>query len=206
MPLRHPWSEDRTEDRTSSCRRFSVLTSRAALRAAGAAPAAPAGHAAFGRSRPDGQAAPRRGRRDEHVSPTAPSSASGGGAPAPGWPWPGGEYRAVAAARELPSRPPSSQAEPSSLAPGCPGRSSSGALHLDTRGQARSTGVWDDSRRDGSGDPRGSCGVGPTAPAGRRCNATSAQLRAATRQHRRSRPPPPAPEAEPGDMHRTQSP
>ncbi len=39
----------------------------------------------------------------------------------------------------LPSRPPSSQAEPSSLGPWGQCRSSSGALHIDPRGQARST-------------------------------------------------------------------
>lgn len=36
-------------------------------------------------------------------------------------------------------------------APGCPGRSYSGALHLDTQHHARSTYVWADGRRDGSG-------------------------------------------------------
>ena len=53
---------------------------------------------------------------------------------------------------ELPSRLPSTQAEPSRRGPWRPGRSYSGALHLDARNHARSTDVRADGRRDGSGE------------------------------------------------------
>ncbi|MEV6702716.1 GNAT family N-acetyltransferase [Streptomyces sp. NPDC051453] len=49
-----------------------------------------------------------------------------------------------------PSRPPSTQAEPSRRGPWRPGRSYSGALHLDAMNHARSTDVWVDGGRDGS--------------------------------------------------------
>ncbi len=66
--------------------------------------------------------------------------ASGGGAPTPGW---RGRRSRVPAERgvrgELPSRPPPTQAEPSSRGPGRQGRSYSGALHLDALNHARST-------------------------------------------------------------------
>jgi hypothetical protein len=50
---------------------------------------------------------------------------------------------------ELPSRVPSTQAEPSRLGPWRPARSYSGALHLDAKDHARSFGVRVDGRRDG---------------------------------------------------------
>ncbi len=81
---------------------------------------------------------------------TAKDHASGGGAPAPGA---GGNAVGCGSAggcEGLPSRPPSTQAEPSRHGPRCPGRSYSGALHLDTGARARSTYVWVDGGRDGS--------------------------------------------------------
>ena len=71
---------------------------------------------------------------------------------------PAGTAWIVAEGGGLPSRPPSPQAKPSSLAPWCPGRSSSGALHLDTRGQARSTACGTTADGMAAGGRCGSCG------------------------------------------------
>lgn len=66
--------------------------------------------------------------------------ASGGGAQAPGWTGRRPRVPVTCGVRgELPSRLPSTQAKPSRRGPWRPGRSYSGALHLDARDHARST-------------------------------------------------------------------
>lgn len=85
------------------------------------------------------------------LRPTVTDDASGGGSAGTGWegaPFPaaGTLWRVWG----LPPRPPSTQAEPSRRGPWRPGRSYSGALHLDAMNHARSTCVWGDGRRDGS--------------------------------------------------------
>lgn len=84
--------------------------------------------ASYGReSRPGRQAAVR----------TMPPA---GDRPAPGWRGRRRRLRVRSGVRgELPSRPPSTQAEPSRRGPWRPGRSYSGALHLDAMNHARST-------------------------------------------------------------------
>src|SRR4051812_14785304 len=63
-----------------------------------------------------------------------------GDRPAPGWRGRRSRLRVRSGVRgELPSRPPSTQAEPSRRGPWRPGRSYSGALHLDAMNHARST-------------------------------------------------------------------
>jgi len=63
-----------------------------------------------------------------------------GDQPAPGWRGRRTRLRARRGVRGvLPSRPPSTQAEPSRRGPGRQGRSYSGALHLDALNHARST-------------------------------------------------------------------
>lgn len=84
-------------------------------------------------------------------SPRLQEDASGGGAQTPGWTG----HRSRVAGRNvvsvvgLPSRPPSTQAEPSSRGPGRQGRSYSGALHLDALNHDRSTVCG--SKADGMG-------------------------------------------------------
>lgn len=77
--------------------------------------------------------------------------ASGGGAPTPGWT---GRRTRVPARRgerrEAPIPSAIDPGKPSRHGPWRPGRSYSGALHLDARTRARSTYVWVDGRRDGS--------------------------------------------------------
>ncbi len=84
-------------------------------------------------------------------SPRLQDDASGGGAQTPGWT--GRRSRVPAGAGrvswELPSRPPSTQAEPISRGPGRQSRSYSGALHLDALNHARSTVCG--SKADGMG-------------------------------------------------------
>jgi len=66
--------------------------------------------------------------------------ASGGGAQTPGWTGRRSRVPVIGGVRgELPSRLPSTQAEPSRRGPWRPGRSYSGALHLDAMNHARST-------------------------------------------------------------------
>lgn len=63
-----------------------------------------------------------------------------GDRPAPGWRRRHSRLRVRRGVRgELPSRPPSTQAKPSRRGPWRPGRSCSGALHLDAMNHARST-------------------------------------------------------------------
>lgn len=120
----------------------------------------------------------RPGGMRREPSPRLQEDASGGGATAPGWRWrrsrvPVGAGRAL---RGLPSRPPSTQAEPSSRGPGRKGRSYSGALHLDALNHDRSTECG--SKADGMGaqvsgglrgaanalpQPRSLCHTGPAA-------------------------------------------
>jgi len=74
-----------------------------------------------------------RGLRSQTMPPA-------GDRPAPGWRGRRSRSRAHRGVRgEFPSRPPSTQAEPSRRGPWRPGRSYSGALHLDARNHARST-------------------------------------------------------------------
>jgi len=84
-------------------------------------------------------------------SPRLQEDASGGGAQTPGWD--GAPFasagRSGASVVGLPSRPPSTQAEPSSRGPGRQGRSYSGALHLDALNHDRSTVCG--SKADGMG-------------------------------------------------------
>lgn len=79
-------------------------------------------------------------RRARHPRRSRSGHASGGGALTLGW---RGHCLRVPAEwgerGELPSRPPSTQAEPSGRGPGRQGRSYSGALHLDALNHARST-------------------------------------------------------------------
>lgn len=84
-----------------------------------------------------------------------------GDRPAPGW---GGgavaDRGSVGGARgELPSRPPPTQAEPSRRGPWRPGRSYSGALHLDAMDHARSTVCGSTADGMGAGEGGGQGGV-----------------------------------------------
>lgn len=69
----------------------------------------------------------------------------------------------VACGGELPSRPPSTQAEPSRRGPWRPGRSYSGALHLDAMNHARSTVCGSTADGMGAGGSSGLrlCGKAP---------------------------------------------
>lgn len=96
--------------------------------------------------------------RSPQNAPTGQRHASGGGAQAPRWR--GRRLRVPAECGvhgELPSRLPSTQAEPSSRGPGRQGRSYSGALHLDALNHARSTvcGSTADGMEAGEGGGRG---------------------------------------------------
>lgn len=85
-----------------------------------------------------------RGPRSQTMPPA-------GDRPAPGWRRRRSRLRAHRGERwGLPSRPLSTQAEPSRRGPWRPGRSYSGTLHSDAMNHARSTCLWVDGGRDGS--------------------------------------------------------
>lgn len=71
----------------------------------------------------------------------------------------------------LPSRPPSTQAEPSRRGPGRPGRSYSGALHLDALNHARSTVCGSTADGMGAGEGGGACESACAAPVSARVNS-----------------------------------
>ncbi len=158
--------------RRESCYRFLYLHQGTRLRSAppGALPGSGCARApAFG---PLGAAAadarpqwigPKGMRREP--SPRLQDDASGGGAQTPGWE--GRRSRVPAGAGRaswgLPSRPPSTQAEPSSRGPGRQGRSYSGALHLDALNHDRSTTCGPKADGMGAG---ASAGLAETSPAG----------------------------------------
>jgi hypothetical protein len=84
--------------------------------------------------------APRACGQKRGGDPRAKEMPPAGDRPAPGWR--GRRSRPQVRSgvrRELPSRPPPTQAEPSRCGPLRPGRSYSGALHLDAMDHARST-------------------------------------------------------------------
>ena len=142
-------SRDQTHSTQPSELQVSLLVQApAALRSAGRAPGSARGAApAFGPLRPGcADARPHVDRPGGHelstqrCGPRSQTMPPAGDRPAPGGRGRRSRLRAHCGERwGLPSRPPSTQAEPSRRGPWRPGRSYSGALHLDAMNHARST-------------------------------------------------------------------